>query len=104
MSAVKFFKTVTKDSDLNSVQDNLINTLNPVFNTPILGGTLLQNVVLVVGPNSIEHKLGRKLVGWTITRQKSFANIYDNQDSNPIPTRTLVLVTGNDVIVDIYVF
>lgn len=104
MSAVKFFKTITKDQDLNSVQDNLINVLNPVFNTPILNGTLLQNVILTTGFNTIEHKLGRKLVGWTITRQKSFASIYDDQDNNPLPTRTLTLVTGNDVIVDIYCF
>lgn len=104
MSAVKFFKTITKDQDLNSVQDNLINVLNPVFNTPILNGTLLQNVSLVVGQNTIEHRLGRKLVGWMVTRQRSFAEIYDNQDANPLPTRTLFIVTGNDVIVDLYVF
>lgn len=104
MSAVKFFKTVTKDSDLNNVQDNLVNALNPVFNTPTLNGNLLQSVPLVTGPNVIEHKLGRKLLGWQITRQRSLANIYDGQDLNPLPTRTLILVTDADVTIDLYTF
>jgi hypothetical protein len=104
MSAVKFFKTITKDQDLNAVQDNLVRTLNPVFNTPILDGIILSNIVLNVGFNDIEHKLGRKLVGWHIIRQRSFANLYDDQDNNPLPNKTLRLVTGNAVIVDLYVF
>jgi len=104
VSDIKFFKIVTKDQDLNRVQDNLVNTLNPVFNTPILGGVLLQNISLSIGFNTIKHKLGRKLIGWVLVRQRSFANIYDNQDNNLIPSKTLTLVTGDDVIVDLYVF
>ena len=104
MSLVRFSKQVTKDEDLNKVQDNLVRTLNPVFNTQTLGGNLLQSVPLVVGSNSIDHKLGRNLIGWMLTRQRSSASIYDIQDSNTLPASTLILVSDAVVTIDLYVF
>lgn len=104
MSLEKFSKQITNDADLNKTQDNLVRTLNPVFNTPILAGNLLQLVPLVIGPNTIDHLLGRKLIGWMITRQRALANIYDIQDSNKMPTSTLILISDANVTVDLYVF
>lgn len=100
----KFFKVNTSDKELNQIQDNLVRTLNPVIETPILGGTLLQSVALVTGSNVINHKLGRKLIGWVVSRQRSAANIYDDQDNNSTPQLNLILVTSADVILDIYCF
>lgn len=104
MSLEKFSKQITNSPDLNKTQDNLVRTLNPVFNTPILAGNLLQVVTLVIGPNNIDHLLGRKLTGWMITRQRALANIYDIQDSNKMPASTLILVSDANVTVDIYAF
>lgn len=103
-AAVKFYKITTDNTDLNKVQDNLIRTLNPVFNTPILNGSILQNVALVAGSNIVNHKLGRDLLGWKIVRQRAAANIYDNQDNNLTPSKNLLLISDAPVIVDIYVF
>lgn len=101
---IKLQKQPTQDPDLNKVQDNLIRTLNPVFNTPIMGGNLLQQIPLKIGSNSVNHKLGRTLVGWYLTRKRGSADIYDNQDNNIVPASTLLLISDTDIIVDIYVF
>lgn len=65
----------------------------------------LVNVSLKAGiDNVINHKLGRKLTGWKITRQRQSAIIYDNQDSNQKPDLTLILLTNADVSIDLEVF
>lgn len=104
MSLIKFPKLQSTDQTLNLVQDNLIRTLNPVFDTPTLGGQILTKVPLVIGSNSINHKLGRNLVGWQIVRQRALASIYDTQDTNTTPSITLNLVSDAIVVVDLYVF
>lgn len=101
---VKFQLINTSDSDLNLVQQNLVRTLNPIYNTQTLGGTILQNIPLKAGANSINHKLGRNLVGWQLTRIRAASTIFDTQDTNKTPDLTLNLNSSADVIVDLYVF
>lgn len=94
----------TSDSDLATVQRNLVRVLQPIFNTPILGGNLLTNQTLVTGLNSINHGLGRNLNGWIPVRIRSSATFFDSQDTNKTPQLTLALNSSADVIADIYVF
>lgn len=94
----------TTDPQLNQVQQNIVRTLNPVFNTPLLGGNLLTQQSLNSGANSINHGLGRNLVGWLIVRQRAEANIWDSQDSNSTPGSTLALNASAAVVVDLYCF
>lgn len=104
MSLVKFTKTPTKDPDLNVVQDLLVRSLNPLFSQSLLDGVLLVKVQLQTGTNSINHKLGRNLIGWILTRQRSLADVYDTQDTNKTPASTLNLVSSAPMLADIYVF
>ena len=101
---IKFFKTPCKDQELSNVQDNLIRTLNPVFDTPILGGVQLTSIVLAVGSNNISHKLSRNLIGWVITRQRAAASIYDTQDTNLTPQLSLKLTSDAIVTIDLYCY
>lgn len=78
--------------------------LNPLLSNPSLQSIILPNVSLVVGNNSVNHRLGRKLQGWRIVRQRSLASIYDTQDSNQMNNLTLTLVSSAAVSVDIEVF
>jgi len=78
--------------------------LNPLLTNPALQGNILKSVVLASGDNTINHKLGRKLQGWIIVRQRASASMYDKQDSNARPELTLVLNASAAVTVDIYVF
>lgn len=100
----KFQVINTSTPDLSTVQQNLIRTLNPIFNTPTLGGNLLVQQSLTLGANTINHGLGRKLNGWQIVRQRAQADIWDSQDTNATPTLTLALNTTAALVVDIYVF
>lgn len=93
-----------KDPDLATVQRNLVRVLQPIFNTPILGGNLLTQQPLAVGANSINHGLGRNLNGWMIVRKRASADIWDSQDANQTPQLTLALNSSAAVVVDIYCF
>jgi hypothetical protein len=78
--------------------------LNPIIANPILNNGLLQNIVLKTGTNVINHKLGRKLIGWQTTRVRQPVGLHDEQDTNQTPQLTLVLVSDADVTIDLVVF
>lgn len=87
------------------VQTRWAQQLNPLLTSPLLQGSLIRNVVLSSGDNQINHKLGRKLQGWILTRQRGVSvAIYDKQDENQMPQLTLALHSGGSIEVDIYVF
>jgi len=94
----------TEDREINQLQQNIISAVNPVLANPLSSGILLQSVPLLTGANSVNHKLGRPLTGWFVTRLRSLASIYDTQDLNPTPAVTLDLVSSADVVIDLYVF
>lgn len=100
----KFTKINTPDRLLNQIQDNIGQIVNPLTAIPLNSGNLLQNVMLISGTTAVNHKLGRALIGWFITRQRGAAAVYDVQDSNSTPTLTLDLVSSAQVVVDLFVF
>jgi hypothetical protein len=79
--------------------------INPVLGCELVNGLLLRNVALVAGLNTVNHKLGRKLIGWFPTRiQGTSATFYDEQNSNQMPALTLALVASTAVTIDLWVF
>lgn len=95
----------TPDQILSMLQTKWASELNPLLTNPILSGVQLKRITLATGANSINHKLGRKLQGWIITRWiGSSASVYDTQDSNSMPELTLNLTSSGTVSVDIYVY
>jgi hypothetical protein len=97
-------KFQTKDTDLQLMQSAWAAQINPVLGNPITQGTLIRNVALVTGANAINHKLGRALQGWVLTRQRASAAVYDTQDTNTHPELTLNLISSAPIVADIYVF
>lgn len=85
-------------------QTRWAESLNPVIDLPINKGLVLQSQRLVSGANIIDHKLGRKLQGWFIVRQRAAGTFYDTQDTNSQPQLTLQLTSSTAVTVDIFVF
>lgn len=94
----------TKDKDLMLLQTKWVSQLNPLLSNPANQSSILQNVVLGTGINTINHLLGKKLQGWKIVRQRAAASLYDLQDSNPSPQLTLILVSTAPVVIDLEVF
>jgi hypothetical protein len=85
-------------------QDRWASQLDPVIASAPNNSNILKNVVLAIGSNVINHKLGRVLQGWQLVRIRAAATIYDNQDSNQTPDLTLILVSNAVVTIDLEVF
>lgn len=95
----------TDNEDLNLLQTRWASVINPVLSSPTSGGLILKEVFLDSGDNVVNHLLGRNLVGWILIRQRtSNGGVYDTQDTNPTPSRTLQLVAATPTTVDILVF
>jgi hypothetical protein len=78
--------------------------LDPVIANPLVQGQLLTNVALANGTTIVNHKLGRKLIGWLIVGINGAATVYDNQASNQMPQLTLSLTSNAAVTANIWVF
>lgn len=79
-------------------------TLNPVVSNPIVGGRLLEGIVVASGNNTINHGLGEVLQGYTIVKNSAAVTYYDRQLTNPMPDLTLILVASGAATISIYVF
>ncbi len=86
------------------MQTEWAKQLNPLLALLPCQGQLLPSIVLINGTTSINHKLGRTLIGWFLTRVRGSATIYDAQDTNPLSDKTLLLVSNAGITVDIWVF
>lgn len=86
------------------LQTRWASQLNPILANLLVQGQLLPNIDLISGTNVVNHKLGRDLIGWIITRKNDAANIYDTQAINQMPDLTLNLVSDMAVSISIWVF
>lgn len=80
------------------------STLNPLLANPLVGGRLLNGVVLILGANTINHGLGRKLQGYFVVMNSTSSTFYDSQSTNQRPELTLVLNSSAATTVSLYVF
>lgn len=94
----------TTIQDLSLLQTKWKSVLDVLLSRPSLDCSILSNITLVTGSNTINHELGRVLQGWRIVRLRSPAAINDTQDSNPQPRLTLMLTSSANVVADIEVF
>lgn len=94
----------TTDKPFSLMQSNWASQLNPILANPTNNSSILKNIQLIVGTNTINHLLGKNLTGWNIVRKRGPAEIYDNQDTNQMPNLTLTLISDASVSVDIEVF
>ncbi len=91
--------------NLDQMQNIWGSIIDPVVANPVNNSLLLKSIALSSGNNVINHRLGRKLQGWKITRMRSVAiSIYDTQDDNGMPDLTLNLNASAPCVVDIEVF
>ena len=86
---------------INLLQTQWRKVLNPLLANQWTQGQLLTGVVLINGVTTISHKLGRQMVGWTITDQNALASIYRSQ---PLNATTLTLTSSAAVTVNLWVF
>lgn len=100
-----FKKVGSSNQELNKVQQNVENALSTIIRKPIIDGILLKNVCLEPSiSNEVKHSLGREPLGWIVVRLRADARIWDVQDYNRNPSKTLSLAASHSVTVDLWIF
>lgn len=82
-----FFKVQINESGLAAsverMQDSLEQAIKTLPSIELLDGVLLQDIALNTSPSRVEHRLGRKPVGYVVVRRSSSATVYDQADTKP---------------------
>lgn len=91
------------DTSLTLMQNSWSSQINPVIENAVAKGVLQKNIVLKIGINSINHKLGRNLQGWIVTGMHDvFSQIFDTTSNTP--SLTLNLTSSVATTIDLYCF
>lgn len=90
--------------NLTDMQTRWASEIDPILKNATTNPLILPNVTLALGDNVVNHRLGRKLQGWYISRIRGPATIYDTQDINIMPTLTLQLNASAPVSIDLVVW
>ena len=105
MALRRYERIPTRDETLNRVQERVEDALLPVSSAKILDGHILENQSLASGTTSeIAHSLGRNLIGYIVVKRDAAHHVYDTQDTNDTPDKTLYLTASGTVTVDLWVF
>lgn len=96
----KLERVRTSSRELERVQDNVDRALSHTGEKTIIPNVSLSHL----STNRISHTLGRKLIGWNTSRLRGNSIIWDSQDNNLSPDKTLFLECSVDVIADIEVY
>lgn len=89
--------------ELQMLQSQWKSEIDPVLTNPLLAGNRLKNIPLVVGDNSINHKLSRAYQGYIITGLRGqFSQIIEVTSQRP--DLNIILNSSAVCTIDIYVF
>lgn len=100
-----FKKTHQLDSAADRLQSHTEEALRSLLLNPVLDGNLIEEISLIGGVSkSINHGLGRNLRGWFLTRNSSEAVVWDEQLTNNMVDKTLILQSSDDCVISIWVF
>ena len=89
------------DRILSQVETQWKAILDPIIASPTTNLQILKGINLVVGANTINHRLGNTLQGWIIVDQTGAAQIYRSKPKNDL---TLTLNSSAVVTIDLAVF
>jgi len=88
---------------LSTMQTRWKSDLDPLLANPLNGISILKDVSLVSGKNTVNHLLGRTMQGWFLTDVQGVATIY-HPSTSPFNALTLTLVSSAAVVCSIGVF
>jgi len=105
MSQSSFRKIGTESFELKQVQENVEQTFKQILTNPLINGVLLRDVQLTTGStNLVQHKLGRKALGYIVTKRSANATVFDADSKTVVEQNFLKLSTSANVTVDLWVF
>ncbi len=105
MSINAFKKIDTSDRVVSTIQNNVDAVFRQILAQQILNGNIIKDVPLITGQNNLVNTgLAGKLTGWIVIRNRANSVVWDAQDTNLDPTKTLVLLCSANTTVDLLVF
>ena len=79
--------------------------IDPVLNSAIIAGVIVEDVDLVVGSfTSVEHKLGRKPRGYLVIRKSAAETVYEDVGDYDNRKLFIKLRASGSVTVNLWVF
>ena len=101
----KLKKVDSDDTAIKQLQEYSEQYTRVLDNFVPIDGVLIRDICLEPNTsNEIKHKLGRKPIGWFITRKRQDARIWDLQDTNPQPKTSLSIACSHACQIDIWIF
>jgi hypothetical protein len=89
----------------NNAQDHVESVIDPVLNSAIIDGVIVEDVDLVSGSfTSIEHKLGRKPRGYLVIRKSAAQTVYEEAGDYDNRKLFIKLRASGSVTVNLWVF
>jgi len=89
----------------NTAQDHVESVINPVLDSVIIDGVILEDIDLVSGSfTSVEHKLGRKPRGYLVIRKSAAQTVYEEVGDYDSRKLFLKLRASGTVTVNLWVF
>lgn len=102
MKAISLVQTSNKD--VNQLQQNISQSVNPIVGNPITQGLFLSTVSLKIGANTINHNLGYPMTGYLIVSLSIASSFSDNLITVPNPQTSFILNSSAATKANIYVF
>lgn len=101
MASLPIFNTDNRD--LSMMQTRWASLINPLLSNVLSEASLLKNIALSSGLNTINHLQGRVLNGYIVVGMHgAYAQIFDVP--SPLPKLTLLLNASAPTIIDLAVF
>ena len=89
----------------NNAQDHIEEVINPVLNSVIVDGVILEDIDLVSGSfTDIEHKLGREPRGYLVIRKSAAQTVYEEVGDYDNRKLFIKLRASGSVTVNLWVF
>lgn len=98
-----FKKLFTNNYELQKVQDNISEVLTDFSLIPIVRGIFL-DADLGTYDTTIEHKLGRKYLGFLVVGLSSNAVVFNSSTVNSSPERQIILRADSSTTAKLYIF
>ena len=89
----------------NSAQDHVESVINPVLDSAVIDGVILEDIDLVSGSfTSVEHKQGRKPRGYLVIRKSAAETVYEDVGDYDNRKLFIKLRASGSVTVNLWVF
>lgn len=97
---IRDLRTFSGSDEVNRLQDNLVDCLEPIIGAPLSNHALLTDIILTTTATPVAHKLGYKPRGWIIAGKNAAQDIYEVSKNKT----TLTLQASGTVTVSLVVF